>query len=362
MVLTIVAAIFVFGMLVLVHELGHFATAKMTNMRVDEFAIGFGPKIFSVKKGETVYSLRAVPLGGFNKIAGMEGDMPSSGEKDASETGNYFEHEEGYEDPGDRAYYKRPIWARMIVIVAGSFMNFILPVFIFFGIFLAAGVAVPSTEPVVGGVVAEHPAALAGLQKNDRILTIDGKEIKEWKDISSIVAGAAGKPFKLTYQRGEEVKSTTIIPVADPNNSKRTIIGITGTAVVRDAGIFEAMEMSIKKTVFMIGAMLGAVAQLFQGHGTESLSGPVGVVQMTGEVAQLGFIPLMNFAAMLSLNLGIVNLLPIPALDGGHFVALAIEAVRGKPMGPKITYYVHMTGIVLLVSLMLFATFNDIMR
>ena len=376
---TIVAAIFVFGLLVLVHELGHFTVAKLTGMRVDEFAIGFGPKLWSRKYGETLYAIRAVPLGGFNRIAGMDYEViERMGNKDAENDGDDSQ-QSGWrryvpsvaqndtvmipdeEGAGERAYFRRPIWARMMMILAGSFMNFLLPLFIFWGIFFFSGVATPSPEPVVGSVVTDRPAAMAGLQGGDRILTIDGKDVSRWEDISRYIQGAEGKPFKLTYQRDGEIRSTTLIPEQEPN-TKRAIIGITSSADIYQPGILEAAGLAVQKVVFVLMAMLGALAQLIQGTGAAELSGPVGVAQMAGEVAHQGILPLLNFAAFLSLNLGLINLLPVPALDGGHFVMLVLEGLRGKPLGPKAMYYIQAVGVTLLVSLMIFTTFNDLMK
>ncbi|MCI7613323.1 MAG: RIP metalloprotease RseP [Selenomonadaceae bacterium] len=376
---TILAAIFVFGLLVLVHELGHFMVAKLTGMRVDEFAIGFGPKLWSRKYGETLYAIRAVPLGGFNRIAGMDyeiiermGNESAADAEDSSRDSGWKRYvpsvgrdnvvmvpdEEG---AGERAYFRRPVWARMMMVLAGSFMNFILPLFIFFGIFYFSGVATPSPEPVIGAVMAEKPAAMAGLRQGDRILTIDGREVTKWEDISQYIQGAEGKPFKLTYQREEEVLSTTLIPEEEPN-SKRVIIGITSSADIYQPGILEAAGLAVQKVAFVLMAMLGALAQLIQGTGAAELSGPVGVAQMAGQVAHQGILPLLNFAAFLSLNLGLINLLPVPALDGGHFVMLVLEGLRGKPLGPKAMYYIQAAGVTLLVSLMIFTTFNDLMK
>ncbi|MCR5175285.1 MAG: RIP metalloprotease RseP [Anaerovibrio sp.] len=343
MLLTIISAIFVFGLLVLVHELGHFITAKMTNMRVDEFAIGFGPKLIGWKKGETLYAIRAIPLGGFNRIAGMDLD-------------------EDENDAGDRAYFRRPIWARMIVILAGSCMNFLLPVILFFLIFFFSGVQSPNPEPVIGGIMDGRPAASAGLMAGDRILAINGQEITQWSDISDHFKDSAGKPFEITYSRDGETGSSTIIPVEDPT-SKRAVIGIQGSLLTQEVSLGEAAALAVDKTWFIFKTMLGALAMIFTQEGASAeISGPIGVAQMAGEVAQHGFIPLLNFAAFLSLNLGIVNLLPVPALDGGHFVTLVIEAVRGKQMSKRAMYYIQVTGVVILMSLMIFATFNDVTR
>lgn len=347
--MTILAAIFVFGLLVLVHELGHFITAKLTGMRVDEFAIGFGPKLWSRRFGETLYAIRGVPLGGFNRIAGMDYEIiERMGNEDA-------------DDAGDRAYFRRPVWARMLMILAGSFMNFLLPLFIFWGIFYFSGVATPSPEPVIGAVISERPAAMAGLQSGDRILTIDGQAVEKWEDIPRYVQGADGRPLKLAYQRDGEVRNTTLIPEEEPD-SRRVIIGITSSAEMYHPGFGEAAVLAVQKVAFVLTAMLGALAQLVQGSGAAELSGPVGIAQMAGEVAHQGILPLLNFAAFLSLNLGLINLLPVPALDGGHFVMLVLEGFRGKPLGPKAMYYIQAAGVTLLVSLMIFTTINDLIK
>ena len=338
--ITILASVFVFGLLVLFHEFGHFIMAKATGMRVDEFAIGFGPKIVSKKYGETVYSIRCVPLGGFNDIAGM----------DPSEN-----------DAGDRGYCEKPVWKRMIVIVAGPLMNFLLPIVIFFMIFMIVGVSSPSTRPELGEVIPDQPAAMAGLQKGDRIDSINGETVDEWDDIVRIVRGTDGSPMKIVYHRGEEARQATVIPVHDKQEN-RMMIGVMGALDTRQPGVIEAAKTAVWKTGYVIYRMIEGLVQIFTGDAASELAGPLGVMQMTGTVAKLGFAALMNFAALLSLNLGIINLLPVPALDGGHFVTLLLEAVRGKPLGEKALHYTQMAGITVLVALMLFATKNDIVR
>ena len=340
MVLTIVASVFVFGLLVLFHEFGHFIMAKATGMRVDEFAIGFGPKIVSKKIGETEYSIRCVPLGGFNDIAGM----------DPAEN-----------DAGDRGYCEKPVWKRMIVIVAGPLMNFLLPIVIFFFIFMIVGLSSPSTRPELGEVMPDQPAAMAGLQSGDRIDAINEETINEWDDIVRIVHGADGSPMKIAYHRGDEARQATVIPVFDKQNN-RMVIGIMGALDTWQPSVIEAAEAALFKTGYVIYHMIEGLVQIFTGEAAAELAGPLGVMQMTGTVAKLGFAALMNFAALLSLNLGIINLLPVPALDGGHFVTLLLEALRGKPLGEKAMHYTQIAGITVLVALMLFATKNDIVR
>jgi len=178
--LTILACVFVFGILVTVHEFGHFITAKLTGMKVEEFSIGFGPKIYQQQDGETLYSLRMLPLGGYNKIAGMDPEDPEDLE---------------------RGFNSKPITSRMLVILAGSLMNFILPVLIFFGIFLAFGMEVPENKPVLGQVIEGYPAAQYGLKEGDRILSINGQSVDKWLDIRNSIADAGTKPVPFEIQR-----------------------------------------------------------------------------------------------------------------------------------------------------------------
>lgn len=342
MVLTIAAAVFVFGLLVLVHELGHFLTAKLTGMRVDEFAIGFGPQLLAVKYGETVYSLRAVPLGGFNNIAGMD--------------------PETVEDAGDRAYLRKSVGARMVVILAGSAMNLVLPIFLYWGVFFFSGVAQPNPEPVFGTVIAGKPAAEAGLREGDRVLAVDGEPIASWQEfIEALQQGAEGEQRTLVIDRGGEEQEVSVLPAYD-KTAQRSMIGVMNAAIMEHPGLIASGSLAVQKTGAVISMMVQELYKLILKLSGEELAGPIGVAQMAGEVAQMGFVPLLNFTAFLSLNLGIINLLPIPALDGGHFAGLCVEAVIGRPMGPRFTYYAQRVGIALLVLLMVFATKNDIVR
>ena len=344
MVLTIAAAIFVFGLLVLVHELGHFVTAKLTGMRVDEFAIGFGPKVVSRQYGETAYSIRAIPLGGFNDIAGMDPED---------------------NDAGERGYCRKSIPRRMIVILAGSAMNLILPVFIFFGVFVATGVGTPSTQPVLGDVISGRPAAEAGLLKGDRVLAINGKPVTTWKEIVTTLndeaAAAPDTPVMFEIERDGQTQSLAVTQKYD-KQSNRYLVGIMSGTDTTYPGVIDCAVLAVQKTVGIIGMMIYELYKIILKLSGADLAGPIGVAQMAGQVAEMGFVPLLNFTAFLSLNLGIINLFPIPALDGGHFASLCIEAVKGSPLSPKTMYYAQRVGIALLLLLMIFATKNDIMR
>ena len=341
MILTIVSAIFVFGLLVLAHEFGHFVTAKMTGMRVDEFAIGFGPKLISTKRGETVYSIRAIPLGGFNDIAGMD---PLNN------------------NAGSRGYCEKPVLSRMVVILAGSAMNFVLPIVLFFGIFFFSGVTTPSTEPVIGTVIEGNAADYAGIKAGDRIISVNGVEISTWSAFAeSIRNSIEGQSINITYDRDGQINEVTVQPTYD-KDSKRFIVGVQSDIVYSEVGFGEALQLSLQRTSEIITMMLDALGDIFRSPSEAELAGPIGIAQMAGKMAETGLVPLLNFAALLSLNLAIINLLPVPALDGGHFVTLVLEAVRGKPLGPKALIYAQRVGVALLLLLMLFATKNDIVR
>ena len=339
MLMTIAAAIFVLGLLVTVHELGHFATAKWTGMRVDEFAIGFGPKVWSVKRGDTVYSIRAIPLGGFNDIAGID---PSS------------------EDTGGRGFCDKSIPARMLVIIAGSAMNFILPIFLFFGVIFFNGNAVPSNEPVFGQVIEDYPAAQAGLQAGDRVLELNGAPISTWREFSSgLDALDADQSVVIKYERAQQISEVTLTPVQE---GSRKLIGVKSNSTITYPGFFESMTMAVGRTFEITAMMLTALVDLLSSPSEADVSGPIGIAQMAGQAASVGFASLINFAALLSLNLAIINMLPVPALDGGHFVTLILEALRGKPLTPKALMYTQRVGVVLMLLLMIVATKNDIVR
>ncbi len=339
--LTLASAIFVFGLLVLFHELGHFITAKLTGMRVDEFAIGFGPKLFRARRGETVYSLRIIPLGGFNDIAGMDpSDNPA----------------------GERGYCEKPVLSRMIVILAGSIMNFILPIFIFFGVYCFEGVAIPSVEPILGAVIENMPAHLAGLQTGDKVLSVNGEKVTTWKEFTEkIRLDENESPVTIQYERNSQISEVEVTPTVEKSTG-RVLIGVQNHVVYEQQGILTSFAMAVGNTKDILSMMLNALIDLFKAPSGAAVTGPIGIAQMAGQVATMGFIPLLNFAALLSLNLGIINLLPVPALDGGHFVGLLIEAVRGKPLSPKALMYTQRVGVALLLILTVVVTAKDVIN
>lgn len=337
MLITILGAVFVFGVIVMIHELGHFLTAKACGMRVDEFAIGIGPNVIQKQKGETLYSIRLLPLGGFNKIAGMD---PS-------------------EEVGERGFNNKPVWQRFIVIAAGATFNFLLAIVIYFCIFAFHGTTVPSHEPVIGDTFAGNPAAEAGIQQGDRILTINGQSIQEWKDITQSLQGHSNHVVSVTLDRKGEIISTTVIP---RESGDRAVIGINPVMDVKQYGIGESAVYAVTHTGSTIIEMLQGLWNIVTGHSKGDVAGPIGVAQMAGQVAQHGFISLLLFTALLSLNLGVINLLPIPVLDGGHLVLLILEGITGRKLPEKALQYIQMTGVGLLLLVFVYSTFQDILR
>lgn len=337
---TVIATIFVFGLLILFHELGHFITAKGVGMRVDEFAIGFGPKLISKKIGETVYSIRIIPLGGFNKIAGMDPD----------------------EEQDERSFSSKPIWSRMLVIVAGSVMNFVLPIILLFIIFTSVGIDTPSNQPIIGTVFPDKPAATAGLLPGDRISAVNGTTIDTWRQFVGLIQSNSGSNLTITYSRGTEQNKTTMLTPEYDEKGKRGIIGVTPLIDKYQPGVLESVGLATKQTFFVAKSMLVGIGEMITGKAAADVAGPIGVAQMVGEVAQLGVIPLLQFAAFLSINLGLINLLPVPVLDGGHVVTLAVEGIRGKPLNRNQMQFIQMIGFALLMLLFVVATFKDISR
>jgi regulator of sigma E protease len=337
--ITVIATIFVFGLLIFVHELGHFVTAKIVGMRVDEFAIGFGPKLLSRKHGETLYSLRIIPLGGFNKIAGMDPE----------------------EEQDERSFSAKPIWARMLVIVAGSAMNFVLPILLLAGVFFYAGIDTPSNEAIIGSILPDKPAARAGLMTGDKILAVNEHKIDSWRDFVDNIQGNAGNQLNVRYERHGEINNITLVPEFDQKANKG-IVGIMPQIQNYRPGLLESIGLAVKQTYLVTVSMIIGIGQMITGQIAAEVAGPIGVAQMAGEFAQLGVIPLLQFAAFLSINLGLINLLPVPVLDGGHIVTLAVEGVRGKPLSSSKMQIVQMIGFVLLMLLLIMATFKDVVR
>lgn len=337
--ITIIATIFVFSIIVFVHELGHFITAKLSGMQVDEFAIGFGPRLCSYTRGDTTYSLRIVPLGGFNKIAGMSEDEPLT----------------------ERSFVNKPILSRLMVIAAGACMNFVLALLIFWGIFFVSGTMKVSNDPVVGAVLENSAAAKASLQAGDKIISIGGTAVTTWEDVPKAVTAHNREVVPVVIERNGANQTVSMIPEMD-EASKRAVIGVMPVIVHQDHGFFESAQMAVTRTGQICKLMLVGLYDMVTGREKAEVAGPLGVAQLAGQMAEVGFVNLLMFTAILSLNLGIINLLPVPLLDGGYIILLLIEGITRRRMPKKALYYIQMCGMVILGAIFLFAMFQDISR
>ncbi len=330
----IIVAILILGLLIVFHETGHYMAAKLVNIKVHEFSIGMGPKIFNVQKGETEYTLRVLPIGGYVK---MEGEDESS------------------ED--ERAFGNRPLWARIIVVAAGAVMNFILA-FIIFIIILSSMPAIP--QPIVGELMEGMPAQEAGLLPGDKVVQLNDYKVYIQKDISYFLDRNKGEAIDAIIEREGKRVHYTITPRFNEEYG-RYMLGYNVKNI--KPTILTVLTNSYYETAFLTKAILVSFGDLITGKvGFGQVSGPVGIVGEIGNAAKAGFEYLLFLAALISINLGIFNLLPIPALDGSRIMFLLLEGVRGKPINPEREGMVHMVGFVLLLLLMVMVTFNDLAR
>jgi len=338
--MNIILALLIIALLVLVHEWGHFIVARKVGIPVYEFSIGFGFRLFSWKNKDTEYSLRLIPLGGYVRLAGEEAD--------------------DWDDP--RGYNHRTPAEKMAVAFAGPFMNFVLAVAIFIITFAFIGVAQPVNEPIIGDVIPGKPAQLAGLKADDRVLAVNQERVTTWQDFVAKVQGTeANENLWLTVQRDGQIQEINL-PV-EKNAAGESIIGVYSKINFERQGIIQAVRLGFMQTYQMTLVLLSSLAMLFNGTASASdLAGPVGITSMIGEAAQGGLVYLLSFTAFLSINLGFLNLLPIPALDGSRILFAIIHAIRRKPLDSKREGFIHWLGFLFLMALILLATYNDISR
>ena len=327
----IVYAILIFCLLIFVHELGHFLTAKAVGIKVNEFALGMGPALLHFTKGDTEYSLRALPIGGYCK---MEGEDEES--NDAA------------------AFNKKPLPAKMLVIVAGSMMNLILAILILSIVFFAVGI--PNNTVKI--LAPDMPAAKAGLMPGDTIVQIGDNAIVEWNEILDAIGSSKGDTLTVIVDRnGEKVAFEVDVVIAEDG---RRVIGIQPD-YTKSPG--KALALGTQGTFSMGVEMIKVIGQLISGEvSAKALTGPVGIVYMVGDTAKMGWIYLAQLTALISLNLAIVNMLPFPALDGGRALFLIIRIFTGKTITDATEGAIHFVGLMLLFGLMIYITFQDIGR
>lgn len=336
------AFVLVFGVLVFIHELGHFLVAKWSGVKVHEFALGFGPAIVSRRVGETLYALRMIPLGGFVKLAGIE------------PTENLPEEARGDEvEDGERAFHRHPVSHRLAILAAGPLMNLLLAVLIFAGLFM-------TTAPVIHRVLEGSPAEAGGLLPGDALLAVDG-EIDLFSPVG-LIRRAGERPVELTLLRNGERITVTVTPRRNAEGVPMVGIELTQGPTAFYRGFGESFVAGAQLTGAMLREFFSYVRSLVVGEAEPELAGPVGIFQLTGDAAAQGWSNLAVFTALLSINLAVFNLLPIPILDGGGMLFVLIEAVRGRPLRPEAKGMAQMVGLTLLLLLTLFATAQDLGR
>ena len=337
--ITLAATVFVFSLIVFVHEAGHFITAKLTGMQVDEFAIGFGPKLYSRKYGETVYSLRIIPLGGFNKIAGMSDE----------------------EELNERSFLNKPVRSRLLVISAGALMNFLLAFLLLWGIVFSTGISSVLPDPIVGGIIKNSAAAEAGIEPGDRIISVGNTPVNRWIDIPEAIEAHQREVVPVVYERDGSRITVYTIPKTDEKTG-RTLLGVMPSIQTKYVGVGEAARFAVNRLVDLGGMMLTGLYRMVSGTEKAELAGPIGVAQLAGQAASVGFVNLLTFTAFLGLNLGILNLLPIPMLDGGYIILILLEGITRRKMPKKALYYIQMAGVIILGAMFIFALVQDISR
>lgn len=412
---TLIIVVIIFGLLVSIHEFGHLIVAKRSGILCREYAIGFGPKIFAIKKGETVYTLRLLPIGGYVRMAGED---PETFEVKPGQNigiyldthGNVFrivsDHLEkypdarfltveqcdlenelclsGYEDedapltryainrdatyvadnqdfqiaPRDRQFSSQSLMARFLTIFAGPFMNLLLAVIIFIIYFSIQGV--PSDAPQLGNVIKGYPAEKSGLVAGDRIVQIDGKQTNSWQDIVNYVSKHPKEKVMLTFERnGSQQQVELITGQRKAENGKAE--GVIGVYQPTRHSLVGSVGAGVSQTYYWVKMELVGLKMLVTGgFDLNKLAGPVGIYHATGEVVAQGLFFVLNWTAFLSVNLAVINLLPLPALDGGRLMFLIVEALRGKPVEPQKEALVHFIGFAFLMLLMLLVTWNDL--
>lgn len=361
MLITILSTIVVLGVLILVHELGHFWAAKAVDIEVSRFSIGFGPKLLSYRRGETEYVLAAIPLGGYVKMEGMAGDEGMEPLEGASSRET--------REPSPRDFDAKPWWARFLVIVAGVVMNFLFA----FAVFTFAARSEGIVIPLVGEVQEGSPAAGAGFEPGDVIVRVDGRRVREWVSVVRYINMRPGVEIDVVVDRDGEPVELTVTPerITEYSELARDSVqlgrvGLTGggSASFRKPGWGQAVVLGWQSSAEWAGTIFDFLGRMLTGKtSSRELGGPIAIGELSGQAARAGLWPFLTFMAIISVNLAVLNLLPIPVLDGGHILFLLLEAVRGgRPVSTKHRLRLTQIGLILVMGLMVLAFANDIMR
>ncbi|HEX5325559.1 MAG TPA: RIP metalloprotease RseP [Acetobacteraceae bacterium] len=344
-----VAFVVVLGILVFVHEFGHYLAARWRGVHVEVFSIGFGQALATwTDRVGTVWKLAWIPLGGYVKLHGQERPQDVPPEVRARWL------------PG-LTFQEKSVGSRAIVVAAGPAANFVLAMVLFAGLFAVAGR--PVTAPVVNQVMSGSAAAVAGLQPQDRIVAIDGTPIANFEDLQRIVSAHPNTSMQVAIRRdGHDLTLPVVTGVQQQDGQQIGLLGIKGGQVTyQHVSLPAALWGGVAETWQVTAETARGVARIFTaGHGADEIGGPLRIAELSGQVAAMGAASLVSFIAVLSINLGLINLFPIPILDGGHLLFFAFEAIRGRPLPPRAQEYGFRAGLALLAGLFIFATWNDL--
>ncbi len=354
---SIYSFIIVLGLLIFVHEFGHFIMAKLFGVRVLKFSLGFGAKLCGFQKGETEYVVSIVPLGGYVK---MFGENPEDAEKKLS--------------PAERevSFACKPVWQRFLIVAAGPFFNLLFAAFLFFLIIAIAGYPQPVDSTTISQVATGSPAEAAGLMAGDVIVSIDEKRTTSWTDVSELIRNSSGREVAITVERQGNPLSLVVHPrlekiknIFGEEVGERLMVGIARAEEVtyEKVSLWEAVKAGLHQTWnFIYLTLMGIYKMIQRVIPASELGGPILIAQMAGKQMEAGWVSFLYFMGLISVNLGILNLLPIPILDGGHLVFFSIEAIQRKPLSTRTMEMMQQVGLVLLGTLMIFVFYNDIRR
>lgn len=356
--------VLILSVIVFIHEFGHYIVAKLCGVKIETFSIGFGKELFGINdRTGTRWKFSILPFGGYVKMFGDAGEASTPDDETL---------EKMTEAEKRVSFHYKPLWKKAIIVGAGPMFNFLLTIAIFTFFLYTTGMQ--STEPVVGEVMEDTPAAAAGLKAGDRVLQVDEQEMETFTDISTAIVTNIGEPVTLDIQRGHDIIQLQLTPIqvededAFGNVIKRPLIGIRSEAInFKDLTFFEAIGHAIDRTVTICVKTLEFLGQMIAlERSADDLKGPIGIAKLSGQATQSGdttdetLRTILWFIAMLSANLGLINLLPVPMLDGGHLAFYVIEAIQGKPLARQFQEYGFRVGLAIILCLMVFVTFNDI--
>lgn len=340
MLLSILAVIFTFGIVIFIHELGHFIVAKSIGVFVEEFSFGFGKAIFKKEKNKTLYAIRWIPLGGYVK---MKGEDVNESKGDSDE------------------YFAKKWYQRMLVVIAGPLMNYLLSFVIFFGIIYFVGKPVPSNSTVIGDVAQNYPAHISGLKAGDRILSINSNSVISWQDMTKHIYPNVEKEITMEYERDGKTYTIKVKTSRDPSTN-RGIIGITPTTEYVKTTFMESVNYSFYQLWYLTRFTVTTLAGDIYHKRKPDVAGPIGIITIVSKAAHSTLADFFFLVGLISVAIGFFNILPLPLLDGGHIVLYLYEGIFKKKITPKMIKYVTSTGLALLLFIFIFATYSDIMR